>query len=142
MIFAGVLVRSALPDWPALGSETRMRVIADVELFVRNALALAPFHVWLGSLVLSIAAGLFVTLLSPGLSPAGGSNHRAAALLAVFHRLPGPGGAIVRLYRSLTVLAFYEHPLVVAAMGVEDPSRHHDRFRAERARLLAEKAVS
>lgn len=130
MGFTDRLIATLLPDVPALDPDERAAVARDVAAVVRRFLAAAPFHV--RAVTATIGAVLWIWLGLGGLT--GG---KPANLLAAFESLPGPGQVVMRLYRSLALLAFYEHPLVEAGLGIEAPGERQARFRALRETALA-----
>ena len=105
-----------MPDWPLLTEDCRAAALNAVTAHAARAITLAPFHVRFGVAVLSIPIGLALSLMSIG---AGGPlvrSVRAARLYALLHYLPGPLSSVIRLYRSVALLAFYEHPTVAALL--------------------------
>lgn len=131
--FSAMIVRAMTPDWPLLKADTRDQIAGDVALFVERTILLAPAHVRAGVIGLSLMLGLWLAAASM----LNRSAARIAWAFSVFQKLPMAGPAVIRVYRSMTVLAFYEHPVVAAAMGVEDAADRQQQFRAARARLIA-----
>jgi hypothetical protein len=123
------VVRPMLPDWPNLDSSVLEAIAGDVTEFVQKSIGLAPAHVRAAVALISLAIWTWVSLHS---AVTGRSVERRRKAISIFHRLPGPGRSVLRLYRSLVVLAFYEHPVVRQAMNIEDPGQRQDRFRALR----------
>jgi hypothetical protein len=136
-MFSAAVVRTMIPEWPPLATSEREQVTREVVQFVRHAFMLAPFHVRLGIGALSAALALWLKLSAPPPPASAAPSHRAALALDRFVRWSGSGAAIVRLYRSLSVLAFYEHPLVLAAMESEQPADRQQVFRAVRVETAA-----
>jgi hypothetical protein len=130
---SGVIIRPLLPQWPELDSAAQETVVRQANRFVQSSIALAPAHVRFGVSVASTALWAWILLYRSGANRSGARQRKAVAL---FERLPGPAAAVVRLYRSLTVLAFYEHPLVLRAMNVGEPEARQEKFRAERRSIL------
>jgi hypothetical protein len=89
----------------------RERVHRDVVAFVRAEIALAPAHI---RFVLRVLAGTFAAWII--LTRLAGIDV-AAAIAAWSHLTGPPGGMLIRLLRSLALLAFGEHPLVRARLG-------------------------
>ena len=134
------LVACLAPYGPALPAGARNEVIDSVGAFVTRQINLAPFHVRGGALVLGIALRLWISFLAPGAAGSFGAPLRAARAVTLFERLPGPARSAVRLYRSMTVLAYYEHPAVASALDLPNPATRRDAFRAiRRAHLSHEK---
>ena len=115
-------IAALVPDWPALPPAQRDQVIADCIAFVRAQLALAPFHIRFGFRVLFIAFSLHALFSSePGHA------------LTSFSALPLPLVAgLERLLRASTMLAFFEHPLVLKALGEPTPAERQQTFRTVR----------
>lgn len=115
-------ITALIPDWPPLPPAQRAEVITDCTRFVRAQLGLAPFHIRFGFRVLFIAFSLYAPFSSqPG---------RA---LTSFSALPLPLVAgLERLLRASTMLAFFEHSLVLKALGEPTPAERQQAFRAVR----------
>jgi hypothetical protein len=135
------IVACLAPYGPPLPAGARAGVIDAVGAFVARQLSLAPFHVRVGTLVLGAALRVWLALLAPGAAGAFGAPLRAARAVALFERLPGPARSVVRLYRSMTVLAYYEHPAVVAVLDFLDAGERQKAFRATRKTRLLERAT-
>ncbi len=119
MAFEALIVDTLLPEWPLLDRETRAAVHSATTAHVAGALRLAPLHVRLGVSALSFAVGAAVLALSIGAGRGALRRLRAERLYALLQRLPGPFAAVVRLYRSVALLAFYEHPAVAPLLMAE-----------------------
>jgi hypothetical protein len=108
-----------LPDWPLLDRTERAEVTARSVARVGRAIGLAPLHVRAGVAVVSVALGLCLVALGIG---AGGPRvlaYRAGRFYGLLQKLPGPAASVVRLYRSMTLLAFYEMPQVAKSLDKE-----------------------
>lgn len=119
MLSIEALCESFLPEWPRLEPQQRNAVLADSSVFVKAEIASAPFHIRLGIHVL-IAAFLFGAVVR-GLGR-GFSRREPAwrcAYLQAWSKLGPQAQALVRLLRSLTLLAYFEHPVVVEVLGIE-----------------------
>ena len=123
----GATIDALIPPWPELTVPVRAEVSAHCVGFVRAQLALAPFHIRAGFQLLFLAFCLHA-LLRP-------VRGRDRALMK-FSRQPLPMVAgVERLLRAATMLAFFDHPLVMAAIG-ETPANERQRiFRARREAL-------
>ena len=111
-------IDSLLPDWPSLSPAARVIVSRHCSAFVRRQISLAPAHIRMGVWMLFIVFMTFAMLRSaaPG-SLSGGAD---AAALTTFSSLgPAAFSGLERVLRSMTLLAFLEHPSVLAAMGEE-----------------------
>lgn len=119
-------IAALVPDWPPLPVADRAVVTAACIGFVRAQLARAPFHIRFGFGVLFAAFELYALFRA-------GRNARGRALTS-FSALPLPLVAgLERLLRASTMLAFFDHPLVLAALGEPSPARRQQEFRALRA---------
>lgn len=130
------LVNCLAPYGPALPYGIRDAVLDCVTTFVVRQLSLAPPHVRLGALGLGLPLRVWLALVAPGAAGSFGAPLRAASAVALFELLPGPTQVIVRFYRSLIVLAYYEHAAVASALDFPDPVARRKTFHAlRRARL-------
>ena len=113
------LCESLLPDWPMLELQQRGTVLADTSDFVKAEIAGAPFHIRLGVSVLAAVFffGAVVLGLGRGFSRRGPAWRRS--YLQTWLKLGPQAQAFVRLLRSLTLLAYLEHPLVLEVLGIE-----------------------
>jgi hypothetical protein len=131
------LIEALLPEWPALDTSSHSRIHNDVVEFVRTEIVLAPLHVRLG---VGIFTGVFFAaafVLGLGRGFARRPLHWRQGFLEVCGRITPQTRAMIRLFRSLTLLAYFEHPLVLHALGVEDGPDRQARFRALRRDWLA-----
>lgn len=116
-------IAALVPDWPALAPAERAELVAACTGFVRTQISLAPFHIRFGFQILFLGFSLYALLHSD----------RAKALTA-FSALPLPLVAgLERLLRASTMLAFFDHPLVLKALGEPAPAERQQSFRALRA---------
>ena len=128
------LVTCLLPDQPALAPSSRQQVVDTAAGFVSNQVRNAPFHVRFGAWILGTC--LYVWLTAVGAMSSGAPYRRAELAIARFQRIAPVFAAIVRLYRSMALLAYYEHPIVAAALGFEDAEKRQAEFRVRRARVI------
>ena len=133
MISERMIIEPLLPQWPELEPTVRKTIAHHAMMFVHKSIALAPAHMRVAVIVVSVVLYAWIFLYAVVF---GRSAARQRKAISLFQRLPGPAPAVVRLYQSLTVLAFYEHPLVRQAMNAEDPIARRDRFRALRETRL------
>jgi hypothetical protein len=112
------IVDALLPEWPDLPPESRSSVSAHCAHFVRKQIALSPTHIRFGIRVLFTAFCMFA-FLHLGMRRLGSvpRERRATALRAFALEQVSPFVALERLLRSMTVLAFLEHPDVLIAIG-------------------------
>ena len=110
-------IDTLLPEWPALPEQTRATVSSHCAAFVSRQIGLAPAHVRLGIRVLFLAFTAFA-FLRAGLRPLGSMpRERRAALLREFGLDAVPLLlSLERVLRSLTMVAFLDHPKVTAAI--------------------------
>ena len=111
-------VDALLPEWPALPSTHRASVSAHCAGFVRRQVALSPAHIRLGIRVLFIVFCIFAAI-HLRLRPLGSvPREQRVATLKIFalDQVP-PFVALERVLRSMTVVAFLEHPDVLAAIN-------------------------
>lgn len=113
-------IDALLPEWPALPPERRASVSAHCARFVRRQIALAPAHIRFGVRILFTAYCTFA-VLRLGLRPLGSvpRERRAAALRAFALEQVPSFIALERVLRSMTAVAFFEHPDVLTAIGEE-----------------------
>lgn len=117
-----LMVDALLPDWPALSAESRSSVSAHCAHFVHRQIALSPAHIRFGIRLLFTAFCMFASLRL-GMRRLGSvSRERRAIALRAFalDQVP-PFIALERVLRSMTVLAFLEHPDVLIAIGEAPP---------------------
>lgn len=124
MAFNRVIVATLTPSWPLLDVEEKLAVASEVVHSVTRAIATAPFHIRLAVETVAIIISLCIVLISAG---AGGPLARALRVdrfYRLLQRLPGPTGSALRLYRSMTLLAFYEQTPVAAKLLTARPARN------------------
>lgn len=121
------VIDAVLPDWPVLPPASRIEVSAQCARFVRAQLALAPFHIRAGFAVLFASFRVYLLLT-------GGPLPSRAALgngLTKFSALPLPLVAgLERLLRAATMLAYFDAPAVLDAMGEAGPAARQREYRA------------
>lgn len=128
------LTAAALPTWPPLEAAERTTVAAYCEEALREHISLAPFHIRAGIFGMRIIFSLFV-FLRYGLFA---SASRVSSALMHFSELPLPMVAgLEKVIRSLVVLAFFEHPCVLAALAEHSIAARQSMFRARRNALLS-----
>ena len=115
------IVDALLPDAPALDTAPRSEVHADVTAFVtRQVEAMPAFLAWAYRLAITAfdaLAGLRHGRRFVSLEPA-----RQRAYLELWSHSPiGPMRDFVKLIRSCSLLAFFDHPQVHARFAAGDP---------------------
>ena len=127
------LTAAVLPSWPPLEANERAIVSACCEKALREHIALAPPHIRIGLQVMQVIFTLFLHLRHGFFVPAS----RMSRALTQFSELPLPMVAgLEKVIRSLVVLAFFEHPAVLAAAGEDSVVARQNDFRARRETAL------
>jgi hypothetical protein len=122
------LIDALVPRGLGVPEAERDSVLDEVARFVRAEGALAPLPIRLGLTALSLALLAWLGL---------GRRDREKALQQ-WDRLAGaPGRALTRLLRSLTLIAYLDHPLVRSRMGVATVPERQRHFRELRASKVA-----
>ena len=109
-------IDSLLPDWPSLPVAERAVVSRHCSAFVRRQISRAPAHIRMGVWLLLVIFMTFARVRSimRGSLSAGSD----AAALTTFSSLgPAAFAGLERILRSMTLLAFLEHPMVLSAIG-------------------------
>jgi hypothetical protein len=126
-------IDALLPDWPPLAPSARTEVSAHCVAFVRAQLRLAPFHIRAGFRILFAAYAVYA-MLRAGPFP---SRSARARSLSAFSALPLPMvNGVERLLRAATMLAYFDEPLVLAALGEDTPAVRQQKFSAIREAAL------
>ncbi len=123
------LIDALVPRGLGVPEAERDSVLDEVAGFVRAEGALAPLPIRLGLSALSLALLAWIGVLALG------RRDRDWALRH-WDRLAGaPGRALTRVLRSLSLIAYLDHPLVRSRMGVAtvpERQRHYRELRADR----------
>jgi hypothetical protein len=121
MVALDQIVDALLPEWPSLAPDARASVSAHCARFVRRQIALSPAHIRFGLRVLFTAFVMFAFLRLGMRRLGSASRERRTAALRAFALEQVPAFvALERVLRSMTMVAFLEHPDVLTAIG-EDP---------------------
>jgi hypothetical protein len=126
------IVRCLLPRDPALDIDSRRVATDEAVEFVSAAIAGAPFHIRFGERILRTVLWLWILPAVRAESVEMGAGPGVERSVEAFTRLAPPLASIVRLYRSLALLAFLESDAVVHRLGYLSASDRQDRFRALR----------
>jgi hypothetical protein len=113
-------IDALLPEWPPLPAGCRSAVSTSCSRFVAQQIALSPGHIRFGIRLLFAAFCIFA-FVRLGLRPLGAvAREQRAGVLSVFalEQVP-PLVALERVLRSMTVLAFFDHPDVLAVINRE-----------------------
>ncbi len=124
-----------MPRYPAIGAAARRQVLADTEHFLRAQVRGAPAHVRLGVVALGFG---FRTWMA---AAAALGRYPAMALERWDSLSGGPGRAYLRLLRSLAVLSYLEHSLVLGGLGMAQVPEQQARFRRLRAQSASATAT-
>jgi len=116
MLLDGAIVVTMMPAWPLLDQEEMRAVVVAVPPRVSRAIANAPFHIRLAARSISILLRPCIFLISVGAGGRLATALRADKFYTFLQRLPGPIRSVLRLYRSITLLAFYEQTNVAAKL--------------------------
>jgi hypothetical protein len=116
MVSDRVLVATLIPAWPLLDENEKTAVVSEVAASATRAIGCAPFHIRLAIRSVSIFLSFFILLISVGAGGPLASAFRADRFYTLLQKSPGSITSIVRLYRSMTLLAFYEQTDVAAKL--------------------------
>ena len=136
------LCTAVIPSWPDLPLTQRQQIRADVTLFLADECAMLP---WFIAIPLNIMQNLF--MVSAWCSQSGTAfqvqtDVQQQRFMRHWYRLGAPFQALIRLYRSLVMLAYMEHPLVRIALHLPDQIQHQSAARAKRQILLQRGALN
>lgn len=124
------IVAALLPDRPDIAPAQRRAAGEAAARFVRDALKRAPLHLRLAERLARTAIFLALSPAAPALRyerPAGGY---ARTVISAFEHATGASANVIRLYRSLSIFAFYEHESLVSHLGSTPAAQRQDVFRA------------
>lgn len=130
------LCQAALPDWPPLPHSDRRQVTIDVERFVASECRLLPWFIAMPMGMLQMAFFVMASLSQHGLPFKRQTQEQQQRFIKLWSKLGKPCQALLRLYRSLVMLAYLEHPLIRTALQLPDQQKHQQQKRLERKTLL------
>ena len=115
------LVSHLMPEWPVLEPRDREVVRVDVHRFVQEQLAGASLALRIPARLLGAGFATFACVARLGweVHERAGQERK----IELWQSLGFPFRGYVRLVRSLTMLAFLEHPLVRDALNLQDLER-------------------
>jgi hypothetical protein len=122
------LIDALVPRGLGVTEAERDSILDQVAGFVRAEGALAPLPIRLGLTALSLALLAWLGL---------GRRDREKALRRWDQLTGAPGRALTRMLRSLSLLAYLDHPLVRSRMGVATVPERQRQFRELRAGRVA-----
>ena len=128
MFVSIALIDALVPRGLGVPEAERDSILDQVAGFVRAEGALAPLPIRLGLAALSLALLAWLGL---------GRRDREKALQRWDQRTGAPGRALTRMLRSLSLLAYLDHPLVRSRMGVATVPERQRQFRELRAGRVA-----
>jgi hypothetical protein len=131
------IVRCVVPDGLVLPPAVRRTATLEAIAFVSQALSAAPWHIRVGERVLRIALWTWLLPVARRAPIGRGPDARVERAVERFASLAAPAASIVRLYRSLAILAFLESDGVVERTGHTSARRRQESFRWIRARAVA-----
>ena len=101
-----------MPDYPSLDEEQSKEVTLDTNNFIKEQLSSTPFHVRLG---LTFIGFIFLCLILAikSVQSFKKEKHSDGSIILSVIPLNKYLSSFARVYRTLTVLAFYEHPKVI-----------------------------
>jgi hypothetical protein len=124
------IVDAAIPDWPTLAPADRAAVFVACAGFARAQMRKAPFHIRAGFTLLYWTFRLYALVRVGPFA----SRQARSRLLSEFSSLPLPMvSGVERVVRTTTLLAFFDSPQVLAALGEESPETRQELFRQRRA---------
>lgn len=129
------LIDTLAPDWPPLPSQSRAAVVAHAAQFVDAQLAVMPFVVRVPAAILAVAFGLFAFMAGGARPFARQALLRRRVIVGRWSRLAYPFRGYIRLVRSMAMLAYLEHDVVRAAVGIAGPAIRMQTFREKRLQL-------
>ena len=100
-----------MPDYPSLNEEQSKEVMLDINDFIKEQLSSTPFHVRLG---LTFIGFIFLCLIlaKKPVQSFKKEKHSDSSIIISVIAMNKYLSSFARVYRSLIVLAFYEHPKV------------------------------
>lgn len=112
--FLYALVDLLMPNYPTIGINQKKLILHDIYPFISSSLEHAPVHIRFGEKVLRFSLRAWLTLARISLP----TSHPLYALAAIkkFENLSPTTRGLLRLYRSLITLAFFEHPFIIEAL--------------------------
>lgn len=132
MTLVSALIDASIPGYPPLDPVEAALVRQRVRTSAETQIRAAPLHVRM-ALRTMLASFLLFVLIAKRRSVEGLTPGARSAILSQFSRvMPPVFSAMERLIRSATLLAYYEDPAVLAALGYEPLGLRRDRRRIER----------
>ena len=101
-----------MPDYPSLDEEQSKEVKLDTNNFIKEQLSSTPFHVRLGLTFIGFIFLCLILAIKSAQSYKKEKHPDGSIILSVIP-LNKYLSSFARVYRTLVVLAFYEHPKVI-----------------------------
>ena len=134
------LIDFAIPSWTALSSADAAVVREDVRSFLEREFLKIPWFIKYPMAIMQLIFLLYARIKSKWIPFSKlDSVRKNDVILDANVRLGMPFQVLIRLYRSLTLLAFMEHSLVRPTFGLTDYKLHQLKFRKKRDELLHQK---
>ena len=101
-----------MPDYPSLDEEQSKEVTLDTNNFIKEQLSSTPFHVRLGLTFIGFIFLCFILAIK-SVQIFKKEKHSDVSIILSVIPLNKYLSSFARVYRTLVVLAFYEHPKVI-----------------------------
>lgn len=130
-----LVLSAVIPRLAPLDALSQEQVRADCIASACRQLARAPLYVRLPAAFLALVFALFALgTMARYLSAL--TDASVERLLERFSRLSASLAVLERVSRSLVLLAYFEHPIVLRALGETDLAARQSEFRSRRAALV------
>lgn len=130
-----------MPDWPPLPHNERQIVRHAVHHFLQTESAMLPWFIAAPMFILQILFLSAARCLYHGQSFSCQTEEQQQSFMNRWNQCGAPFQALTRLYRSLVMLAYMEHPLVRSALKLTDNTAHQTQKRTERQALLQQETT-
>jgi hypothetical protein len=132
---------AAMPDWPPLQHNERQIIRHAVHHFLQTECAMLPWFIATPMVILQILFLSAARCLHHGQSFSSQTEEQQQSLINRWNQCGAPFQALIRLYRSLVMLAYMEHPLVRSVLKLTDHTTQQTQKRAERQALLQQESA-
>ena len=142
MSFEQEFIDALVPQEPPLEPDERMQLVDDTRAFIQRCLASAAPHIGLGVWLMRFLLRIWLlVMIGPG-SLRGPDKDKFEGAVLRFERLGTSFYSLTRLYRSLVMLSYFEHPLVTRRIGAPDLLMVQKTHRELRAGLVLKESSS